>query len=269
MQDKKWSALFYAYEGGHHGTVKLLIEYGADETLKDKVSEFVVVVVVIYVQEGKEAAAYKQDHEEIENKVAPSIRNLMKKQLKKLSTIPSSLMKKLRAKKKKLDMVRSHEVATLFNVVIVFSVHIQDLLHHCKNGNFEAAKELLEGGGVDIETKDFNFRVCEYCKTTDQQSWQYGNHQILNIFQDWTPLMWACENGHFKIVELLIQHYANVMGRAEVLQLILDYYQSLQVINPLHAEWLDSLTHSMFQQLCEDSQPTAETWSRLQCSHQP
>ena len=49
MQDKKWSALFYAYEGGHHGTVKLLIEYGADETLKDKVSEFVVVVVVVNV----------------------------------------------------------------------------------------------------------------------------------------------------------------------------------------------------------------------------
>ena len=48
----------------------------------------------------------------------------MKKQLKKLSTIPSNLMKKLRAKKKKLDMVRSYEVATLFNVVIVFSVYI-------------------------------------------------------------------------------------------------------------------------------------------------
>ena len=32
----------------------------------------------------------------------------MKKQLKKLLTIPSNLMKKLRAKKKKLDMVRSY-----------------------------------------------------------------------------------------------------------------------------------------------------------------
>ena len=36
-QDVKWSAIFYAQENGHNGVTKLLLEYGADEKLIDKV----------------------------------------------------------------------------------------------------------------------------------------------------------------------------------------------------------------------------------------
>ena len=37
VQDMKWSALFYAYKNGHWNTVRLLLEYGANPDLRDKV----------------------------------------------------------------------------------------------------------------------------------------------------------------------------------------------------------------------------------------
>ena len=37
VQDMKRSALFYAYKNGHWNTVRLLLEYGANQNSRDKV----------------------------------------------------------------------------------------------------------------------------------------------------------------------------------------------------------------------------------------
>ena len=53
IQDMLWSALFHAYANGHNGVVKLLLEYGANEDLRDKVTacmlQHVVYILVIIV----------------------------------------------------------------------------------------------------------------------------------------------------------------------------------------------------------------------------
>ena len=41
-----WSALFHAYANGHNGVVKLLLEYGANEDLRDKVTACMLQHVV-------------------------------------------------------------------------------------------------------------------------------------------------------------------------------------------------------------------------------
>lgn len=47
VQDKGWSALFFAYANEHiDGVAKLLLEYEADITLKDKVSTNKILFMV-------------------------------------------------------------------------------------------------------------------------------------------------------------------------------------------------------------------------------
>ena len=47
IQAKKWTALFFAFEGGHKDVVKLLREYGANPDLRDIVSELLANTVII------------------------------------------------------------------------------------------------------------------------------------------------------------------------------------------------------------------------------